>query len=244
MRHKTTLTFLAALAAMGMFASVAAAATTTVRVDEDGDGGWQFNRDPNNTTPYEFSLDQARIGSGSLFVEPIGTNGPDKFTADLVVNAVLESVTFEYFIEANSNDHVYLNLYTNRSGTDPSNFYECRYDYIADGASGMWQTLSTDAMTPSVRKRGSWSGDCPATPDEMVTRAVVLNWGDTSTNDVGASGYLDRVQVTIGTDSTIYDFEVPLQVKDDCKDGGYANFGFENQGECVSALQANERAGK
>lgn len=247
MRHKTVFTFLAGLAAVAVFASAATAATTTVRVDENGDAGWQFNRDPNNTTPYEFSLDQASLGSGSLYVEPIGANAADKFTADLDVNSVLDSVTFDYFIENGSNDHVYLNLYTNTPATaaaNPANFYECRYDYTATGTAGSWQTVSTENITPAVVKRGTYAGVCPATPDEMVTRAVVLNWGQSSASDVGASGYLDNVQVAIGADITIYDFEVKPSVKDACKDGGHADYGYASQGECVSALQANDNAGK
>jgi hypothetical protein len=32
--------------------------------------------------------------------------------------------------------------------------------------------------------------------------------------------------------------------KDDCKQGGYANYRFSNQGECVSWVEANPNAGK
>lgn len=32
--------------------------------------------------------------------------------------------------------------------------------------------------------------------------------------------------------------------KDDCKDGGWASYGFTNQGQCVASVQANENAGK
>lgn len=31
---------------------------------------------------------------------------------------------------------------------------------------------------------------------------------------------------------------------DDCKNGGYATYGFKNQGQCVSSVKANEKAGK
>lgn len=32
--------------------------------------------------------------------------------------------------------------------------------------------------------------------------------------------------------------------KDDCRNGGFADFGFENQGLCIASIQANERAGR
>ncbi len=32
------------------------------------------------------------------------------------------------------------------------------------------------------------------------------------------------------------------QTKDDCKNGGYAAFGFKNQGQCVASVVANEKA--
>ena len=32
--------------------------------------------------------------------------------------------------------------------------------------------------------------------------------------------------------------------KADCKDGGFENFGFDNQGQCIASLQANSHAGK
>lgn len=34
------------------------------------------------------------------------------------------------------------------------------------------------------------------------------------------------------------------ETKDDCKKGGWEAFGFRNQGQCVSSVQANENAGK
>ncbi len=34
------------------------------------------------------------------------------------------------------------------------------------------------------------------------------------------------------------------QTKDDCKKGGFEAYGFKNQGQCVSSLQSNDKAGK
>jgi hypothetical protein len=58
----------------------------------------------------------------------------------------------------------------------------------------------------------------------------------------GFTGYLDKVTVGIGANTTVFDFE-PFAVahdKDDCKGGGWQNLrradgsSFKNQGDCVS----------
>lgn len=54
------------------------------------------------------------------------------------------------------------------------------------------------------------------------------------------SVHFDKVVVS----GTTYDFEVPLEDKDDCKNGGHVNYGFDNQGRCISSLQANDNAGR
>ncbi|MEO2108252.1 MAG: hypothetical protein ABGZ36_21760, partial [Actinomycetota bacterium] len=81
---------LGALTLAIVMALPAGAATTTVEVFGDtasaeNDPGWMFNRDPSTATPYEFTLDEASIGAGSVYIEPIGTNASDKFIAELFV---------------------------------------------------------------------------------------------------------------------------------------------------------------
>ena len=81
-------------------------------------------------------------------------------------------------------------------------------------------------------------------PSGSHVRAIALNIGDTSASDTGLAGYLDNVQVATGSGTTTYDFDVNAGTKDDCKSGGWALYGFANQGGCVSWVQANPHAGK
>lgn len=117
----------------------------------------------------------------------------------------------------------------------------------ASGSSTGWQTLAFGQETRATRvvTSGNRTGDgaCPSTLGAMPAGSQVLvsfDFGDTSVDDTGMSAYLDNVVVS----GTTYDFEVPLVVKDACKDGGYAAYGFDDQGAWVSSLQADEKAGK
>jgi hypothetical protein len=63
--------------------------------------GWMFNRDANTDTPFEFNVAQASIGSGSLYVLPIGANAQDKFIAEnfiLSPIASVDSISYDYMI--------------------------------------------------------------------------------------------------------------------------------------------------
>lgn len=68
-----------------------------------------------------------------------------------------------------------------------------------------------------------------------------INVGDTSAADERLDGYLDNVVVETLSGDITWDFEAK---KDACKDGGHANYGFASQGDCVSHVQANAKAGK
>jgi hypothetical protein len=46
-----------------------------------------------------------------------------------------------------------------------------------------------------------------------------------------------REQTVVGGDVVVVDAPPPPTSKDGCKDGGYAAFGFTNQGQCVAAVQ-------
>ena len=54
--------------------------------------GWLFNRDVSTSTPFEFNTDQASIGTGSLYVSPIGENAPNKFIAENFLNELVADV--------------------------------------------------------------------------------------------------------------------------------------------------------
>ena len=82
MKFKKTMSGLAGLGLLLVLMVSGSAADTTVVVTGDtaageNQTGWMFNRDPGNVTPFEFNQDEASIGQGSLYVEPIGPNAAD-----------------------------------------------------------------------------------------------------------------------------------------------------------------------
>lgn len=243
----------AVLIAAGLLAAAPAfAADTTVTVTKDGDGGWMFNPDPNNATPFEFTTDEASTGSGSLYVEPIGDVAAHKFIAANALGmavADFESMSYDFLIAGDGNeddaDQFYVNVYVNYPESNPTKFYDCRFDYVS--ASGSPDVFSTSTVASSsspttVAKSGtSPRATCPATiggmPGDSIIRAVVLNLGDTSPNDTGLAAYFDNVVVSSTGASTAYDFEDRPDSKDECKDSGFAAFGiYKNQGECIAWL--------
>jgi hypothetical protein len=75
------------------------------------------------------------------------------------------------------------------------------------------------------------------------------NPADTIPGEVGGNryGWFTFVDVTGGLqiDNTRLSLVVPGPgTKDDCKNGGFATFGYDNQGQCVASVTANEHAGK
>lgn len=257
---------LLAIAAVALLTSTvqsgaSAADTTTVKITgntvdvaagENGSKGWWFNRDDRNDTPYEFTSAEQRIGAGSLYVAPIGANAADKFVGEHFVGlpiAELESISFDFLAGPGTEaSNFYLNVYA--VAENDSKYYDCRYDFVATpdagGADG-WRTLSTATTAARVTKSSSSRvAACPAELtdfDSGFVRMYSINVGQTSTSDVGDSGYLDNVVQATTSGTTVYDFDVPAAAKDDCRNGGYALYGFDNQGQCIKSLQANDKAG-
>ena len=250
---------LGALTLAVVVALPAGAATTTVAIFGDtasaeNDPGWMFNRDASTATPYGFTLDEASIGNGSVYIEPIGANPSDKFIAELFAVtpiADIESFTYDFLIgdggTAADAKEFYLNVYANFGESDDLKYYDCRYDLVPRaGSTSDWTTVTFDPTEAyRVTTRGGASASpftCPASPADMDElsagsniRAFVLNVGDTSDSDAGLDGYLDKVVLTANGNTTIYDFEVdedgngvadtvPPTDKDDCKKGGWATF--------------------
>ncbi len=261
MKFRSLLTMAAAFALVASSAGIAAAGPT-LTVDGDGQEGWLFNRDAGTATPYEFSLDEASVGSGSLYVLPIANDptGSDKFIAEQFIGVdmgTVDSIAYDFLIAGDGTgadaNEFYLNLYVNHPDSSPDKYYDCRYDYVPTTGSTTGFTTAHFAMDDapsSMTTSGSAPAGftCPATPSEMpggsYLRMFSLSVGDTSDNDTGLAGYYDNVSITRDGDVTTWDFEVPVRVKDDCRNGGYVDFGFANQGECISALQANDNADK
>lgn len=259
---KKLIAVLAALVAVPLLLAAPAGADTTVRISgntvdgsagENGSTGWWFNRDANTSTLYEFNLEKQSIGTGALEVLPIqSSSASDKFIAELFMFSDLAALdlSVDYNLGPDSDaSQVYVNVYATDPTSAPEKFYDCRFNFVANGddTANSWQTLSFEQGTVAnsvttrtgAAARDATYGPCPSTMSAMPAgsqvRAISINFGDTSTNDAGMSVHLDNVVVGDVT----YDFEVPVQVKDACKDGGYVEYGFDNQGQCVSSLQAN-----
>lgn len=254
------------ISALAVLSATAATADTTVKVSgntvdtaagENGSPGWWFNRDLSTATPYEFNSDEASIGNGSLYVAPIGLNPADKMVAEDFVFlpvADLQSIAYDYLIAGDGTTadaaHFYLNVYANIDDSD--NYYDCRFDYVPTAPADLddFATATVHATdTPTnVRQRGDRIASCPATlagmPAGSHVRVFAINVGDSSANDAGLGGYLDNVVVTTTSGATTYDFEPAPVTKDDCKNGGYAAYGFSNQGQCVSSLQSSQHGGR
>lgn len=267
---KTIIAALSSLVAVFMFAVVANAATPTVIVTGDTSAGenqpgWLFNRDVSTSTPFEFNTDEASIGSGSLYVMPIGSNPADKFIAENFINAPIadvETISYDFMIGsggvASDENEFYMNVYANFGSSPDNKFYDCRYNVVpSTGSTTDWTTVTFDpTQSYSVTQSGTSPYTCPAVPADMdlssagsTIRVFALNVGDTSANDTGLDGYLDNVVVSIAGDTTINDFEPALTPSDknECKNGGWMMFNtpvFDNQGQCVSYVQANEHAQK
>ena len=220
--------------------------------------GWLFNRDMNTQTPFIFTTDEASIGSGSLYIEPItntinGNN--DKFVGELFLNeeiANVESLSYDFLIgsggDASDEHEFYLNVYANFGESAFDKFYDCRYNIVpGSGSASDWTTITFDpTQSYPVTTRGGSSVSpytCPPIPADMdnlspnsTIHFAAINVGDTSGNDTGLDGYYDNVVVSLSDGVTIYDFEPEIPnptTKNDCKKGGWEEYGFSNQGQCI-----------
>lgn len=60
----------------------------------------------------------------------------------------------------------------------------------------------------------------------------------------GAVSNADALYVSVGDDTTTFDFELRPTSKDDCKNGGWMSYGtFKNQGDCVSYVATGGKNG-
>ncbi|MCL4208400.1 hypothetical protein KJZ63_02070 [Patescibacteria group bacterium] len=286
MKKKILSSFLWLIGLFALASSVAFAATT-IKVSADtalgeDEPGWLFNRDLNTSTEFEFNTDSASIGSGSLYVLPISDNPADKFVGENFINtkiANVNSINYDFKVgSGGTNDdkqHFYMNVYANFGVSADNKFYDCRYNVVPSmGSTTDFTTVTFDpnAVYPVTQSISS-PFTCPASPADMdslsansTIRMFALNVGDTSANDQGLDGYLDKVVVNTDTDVTTYDFEPTVtpspsptpsvspspspstmpESKDDCKKGGWLSlfFGFRNQGLCVSSTVKNSHSNK
>lgn len=226
--------------------------------------GWLFGRDPNNATPIEFNTDEASIGFGSLYVEPISATPARKFIGENFINtaiADIDSISYDFLIGGGGTpadaDQFYMNVYANFGQSDDLKFFDCRYDVIpVIGSTTDFTTITFDpTLAYPVTTRGGASASpfpCPAIPANMDLlspgsniRMFSINVGDTSANDAGLDGYYDKVVVSTTGGSVTYDFEPVLTPtdKDQCKKGGWMTFNtpvFRNQGDCIKFVNTGK----
>lgn len=264
MLRKISMAILPLFAVAGLVLSVQATyAQSTVVVSSDtaageNQPGWLFNRDTSTSTPYEFNSNLASIGSGSLYVEPIGsTNRFDKFIAENFVGTPVSnfnSVSYDFamsgYVQPDSAKQFYMNIYANKSGSPQNKFYDCRFDYVpTTGSIGAFTTVTIDATDPADNVRvGTGNTSCPNKLSGMTNgyvRMFSISVGDTSFNDSGLAGYLDNVVVNLDSGVTNYDFDPRPATSDDCKSGAWMRFGamFNSQGACVSYVNHNDGNG-
>jgi len=198
-------------------------------------GGWWFNRDSANATPIEFNDDEASIGDGSLYVEPLTSEAARKFIGEYYSGqniADTHSFSYDFLIGAGGTaadeNEFYMNVYANYGESDPAKYYDCKYDVVPTvGSTGSFTTVTfdpTQAYPVTTRTGGSASPyTCPAIPAEMdddsagsVFRMFALNMGDTSAGDENLDGHFDKVVNVVQTGSnvhtTTFDFEPEEEV--------------------------------
>lgn len=218
--------------------------------------GWMFNRDITTKTPFEFNLVEKVIGNGALYVKPITNTYPfatkegnDKFIAEYfpaggaMPVADFDSFSYDFKIgnggTASDAGQFYLSVYTNL--TNPTGFYDCRYNYIpSTGSTGSFTTFSAVGSSAANSVAARNSSTCPAKmsdlPSGSTIRAFAINMGDTSMSDTGLDGYFDNVVLETKTKVTTFDFEpIPDTTNPDVtiKDGaitceeGYSKVSFK-----------------
>ncbi|MBX4191906.1 hypothetical protein KW798_00235 [Candidatus Parcubacteria bacterium] len=253
-------------------ASVASASTIVVTGNTspaENQPGWMFNRDTTTSNPFEFNNNKHSIGTGSLYVFPIGATSSNKFIAENFINAPIadvNSVSYDFFIgsggDLSDKDQFYMNVYANFGVSDDLKFYDCRYAVLPPtGSTTAFTTVTFDpTVAYQVTTRGGATPSpfaCPAVPADMDLmssssniRMFSVSVGDTSASDVGLDGYLDRVVVNRDSNGeTVYDFErdVPPPptpasptTQSQCKNNGWQAYGFKNQGQCVRYIETGK----
>lgn len=218
--------FAGALALSLSVSSAAAAGTVLVSGDTaagENQPGWMFNRDVSTSTPFAFNPGNASVGTGSLYVQPIGANASDKFIGENFLNksiSEVNSISYDFKIGAGGTDtseeQFYMNVYANFGVSPDDKFYDCRYNVVPTvGSTAGFTTVTFDpTLSYPVTKRGDSPFNCPSNPSGMdslspnsTIRMFALNVGDTTASDAGIDGYLDKVVVNTDSDVTTYDFD-------------------------------------
>ena len=228
MRKRFVVALAVVTAVLGV-AGLALAADSTVVVTPSASSGWVVA--PDGTVPFAFAAGPASLGVGSLGFGPIdGTVGANKFVLVAPYDGAtsdLTSFSYDFYVDpvspggAADAEHFYINVYVDDStngigtfgpGPGSSGFYDCRYDLVpVVGAVGSWTTITFGQGSSWTNIADRRSGGCPSTLGGFAAGSavifVVLNGGQSTSSDAGLKGAFDNVLVTVGTDTTTYDFE-------------------------------------
>lgn len=213
--------------------------------------GWLFNRDTSTTAPYTFTLEKASLGIGSLYAGPISTtDASSKFIAEYFPGSLkvvdFHAFSYDYLIGSGGNESdtgkFYVNIYANID--DSTNYFDCRYDYVAKtGSTANFVKVvvaEQDAPTAVTKGNSARIAECPPTlqgmPDGSHIRALAINMGDTEANDSGLDAYFDNVEVALVGDATGFNFEPKPRTKEDCAADGWKRYNFKNQGQCTKTI--------
>ncbi len=96
---------------------------------------------------------------------------------------------------------------------------------------------------------GQDSADCPGEADPSAEPLTIT--GEVDGGDLGHVGLVfdntvnrSLIEVTQFSIDGVEILVAGPTSKDDCKRGGFADFGFDNQGRCIASIQANANANR
>jgi hypothetical protein len=180
--------------------------------------GWWF---PSEGIVYwGFNGDDASIGNGSVWFEPLGPSAIDQFIAWVPgVNQVSDLVGLSYDYKMTNGDPADVNRFYVLLWVDqPENgigtlffpgYYDCQYAYLPSGGNvGQWKTVTPNFSNPDGY---GGAGSCPSNPGGLSAGTQIiqlsLNAGEETAHDDGLEGRFDNVVVTTPSGTTTYDFE-------------------------------------
>lgn len=96
------------------------------------------------------------------------------------------------------------------------------------------EDLRVDASQVGGSQYDTWADVEELIGDEEITNLLLIV-------DGGFTGDQEFAFSSAQVNETSYDFTKPGN-KDQCKDGGYENFGYKNQGQCVADVQSSSNS--
>lgn len=266
-RSRTGLVF-AIVAAVALVGAAVAASTTEVVNEDDLGVNWQVFVLGDGTSAFAAGPGTPPLGGGSFHMTT--TASPDKvtlFNYDYIGTRLADVGRIEYATYRSSSStspaHLVpsLNVQVDYIG-DGSSFttlvWEPIYAYgaaaiqddiwqlwdardSAPGSAGGWWSTKQIPGVCAFNCFVSWETITANNPDAVVKIGFGVNYGRSSGAFAGA---VDALTIGVGADTVSYDFEPKPFAKEDCKNGGWANFVdpvFRNQGDCVSFFASGGR---